>query len=185
MHRPESHAHQPADDDAARRPPMTHLRRARCAHGDVQPVIEALAVLCLGAQDGHRLPFAIGGGAKFLDQCLRERAAHPQHVVDGESVHALRNPMRPRSVVGEDFQAAVHRRHRLNRKPAARGARQIQMLRGARSRRMQIERLAGRAVKQQHVQFLDLRRVQAYRTPVERDAVAPRTASRRAPGLRR
>ena len=68
VHRPESHAHQPADDDAARRPPMPHLRGARGAHGDVEPVIEALAELRIRLQNAHRLAFAVGGGAKFLDQ---------------------------------------------------------------------------------------------------------------------
>ena len=154
MHRTEAHAHEPADDDAARRPPMPHLGGASRAHGDIEPMIESRAVLGVGLQYAHRLSLAILGRAKLLDQFIRERSAHAQHVIDGERMRAARHPVSPRSVVGQNFEAAVHRRHGLYGEPTARGARQLQMFGGARRRRLQIERLARRSVKQQHPRFM-------------------------------
>src|SRR6202021_3890384 len=80
VHRPETHAHQPADDDAARRPPMPNLRGARGAHRDVEPVIEPFAVLRGRLQNAHGLALAVRGGAKFLDELILERSAHPQYI---------------------------------------------------------------------------------------------------------
>src|ERR1019366_7347881 len=75
-------------------------------------------------------------------------------------------------VVSQNFEPAARRRHRLNRQPTSRGAPQIQVLGGTRSRRLEIERFAGRAVKQQNPRYLTLVRMQANRSTIQRDAVA-------------
>ena len=69
---PEAHAHQAADDDAARRPPMPHRSRARRSHRDGQPVIEPRAVLRVRLEDAHRLALAVGGGPEFLHHAVVE-----------------------------------------------------------------------------------------------------------------
>ena len=51
MHRTEAHPHQPAHDDAASRKPMPHLRRTGRAHRDIEPMIEAFAILGVGLQE--------------------------------------------------------------------------------------------------------------------------------------
>ncbi len=172
VNRPEPHAHQPAHDDAARRPPMPDLRRTRRAHRGIQPMIGALSVLRLRPQNRHRLAFAIRGGAKIFDELIGQRAAHAKNVIDGQGVHALGYAMGPAAVVGQNLQAAVDRRHRLDREPSTRDARQLQVLGGARGRRLQIERLSRRAVKQQHMQLFARGLADAYRATIERDAIA-------------
>ena len=55
---------------------MPYLRGAGRPHGDVEPMIEAFAIFCLGLKNAHRLTLAIRRGAEFLDQSLVQRAAH-------------------------------------------------------------------------------------------------------------
>ena len=74
--RAETHPHEPADDDSPCGPPVAHLRLAGRPHGDVQPVIEPLAELRIGLQDGHRVPLTIGGGTELFHQRFGEGAAH-------------------------------------------------------------------------------------------------------------
>src|ERR1700722_19912605 len=76
MHGTEAHAHQPAHDDAASGKPMPHLRGTGCARRDGEPVIETLAISGVRLQNTHRLPFTVGGCAKFLDQLFLQWAAH-------------------------------------------------------------------------------------------------------------
>ena len=111
-------------------------------------MILALAEFCFGLDDAHGLSFAIGGRAKFLHQCLVQRAAHSQHVVDGERVYAARDAVRIGAIIGKNLQAAIHRRHGLYRQPAPGSLGQIQMFGSARGRLLQIEIFAGRAVEQ-------------------------------------